>query len=136
MKLQDFDFRLWDNKSKEYNGNREVVLSSENVIYRIHTITGELEKLKSDFLEIELWSGLRDKNDKKIFEGDIIKNIDLKAEYRVVYQGEFLLFPIKYESKIPLQKELAIRFCVLASEASEILDSFEIIGNIHDEEVR
>lgn len=48
MKLKDFDFRVWDSESKEYNEEREVVLSSKGLIYRIHTITGELQQLKDD----------------------------------------------------------------------------------------
>ena len=62
MKFKDIGFRVWDNESKEYNQEREVLLSSNGSIYRIHTITGELQQLKEESLELELYAGLTDSN--------------------------------------------------------------------------
>lgn len=134
MKLQDFDFRVWDNESKEYNRDREVLLSSKNVIYRIHTITGELQELINKNLEIELWSGFYDKNNKKIFENDIVKHLDTNLEYLVeFYNASFIMSSLKYQHRREFQLSISIFFSTISKEAANNkFDFLEIIGNIHE----
>lgn len=72
MKVKDFDLRVWDNVKGEYNNEREVLLSSNGSIYRINTITGELQELEYAPLEIELFTGFTDREGNKIYEGDTI----------------------------------------------------------------
>lgn len=74
-KSKYINFRIWDNESKEYNKNKEVLLSNNGDIYRIHTITGELQQLKPELLEIESWVGLKDVDEIKIYENDIVRAI-------------------------------------------------------------
>ncbi|EAK2120854.1 hypothetical protein BKY61_09425 [Campylobacter coli] len=63
MKLSEFDFRVWDKDEKcfldPYTKSRAVVKNLPN------------EKLLN--LEIELFTGLYDKKDKKVYENDIVK---------------------------------------------------------------
>lgn len=75
MKPQNISFRVYDNQAKEYNGDKEVLLSSDNKIYKIHTVTGELQQLKPEALEVESWIGLKDVDEIKIYENDIVRAI-------------------------------------------------------------
>lgn len=75
MKVCEVGFRVYDKEAKEYNRDKEVLLSSDNKIYRIHTITGELQQLKPELLEIESWVGLKDVDEIKIYENDIVRAI-------------------------------------------------------------
>ena len=75
MKVCEVGFRVYDNQAKEYNGNKEVLLGSDNKIYRIHTITGELQQLKPEALEVEFSVGLKDLDETEIYENDIVQAV-------------------------------------------------------------
>lgn len=80
MKHQNISFRVYDNQAKEYNGNKEVLLSSDNKIYRIHTITGELQQLNPEALEVEFLVGLKDVDGTEIYENDIVRAISIYGD--------------------------------------------------------
>ena len=124
MKLQDFDFRLWSKEAKIYFEPKvefergKVRLIPEN----------------DDRIEIELWTGFCGKNNKKIFENDIVKHLDTNLEYLVEFHNaSFIMSPLKYQHRREFQLSISIFFSTISKEAVNNKFNFlEIIGNIHE----
>ncbi|ECV6432541.1 hypothetical protein F3L44_01485 [Campylobacter coli] len=143
MKLQDFDFRIW-NKTKEEFLKKEptlIKLDNERVIAgrisRFYANTADIADMfigNGNDLEIELWTGYFDKNGNKIYENDIIKNEPLEEIYHITRDNTYKMFKIEifsknFNNKIYKRKaEPDISF--LKSFKSE--KNMEVIGNIHE----
>ncbi|HBD8887132.1 TPA: hypothetical protein KLA71_001725 [Campylobacter jejuni] len=118
MKLQDFDFRIWDKHHKGC-GNKDCKCQTKYV-YGEEAKT-RLSEFKED-CEIELFTGLYDKKGKKIYEGDIAKIITFSYDFvgHVAYDKEetrFKLIDNKYMEDFANYEDW---------------DSIEVIGNIHE----
>ncbi|EMZ37751.1 hypothetical protein LS77_002465 [Helicobacter bilis] len=128
MQLKDFDFRIWDKgeetltyASKDWNlciGFSNPRQDKWEVESELHAYYDGEPMCPSD-CEIELWSGLCDKNGKKIYEGDIVKNRNLDT-LLCLFDKHNLRFVFKYINR----KEYDI--CYTA------MDILEVIGNIHE----
>lgn len=153
MKLKDFDFRIWNGKKylkqKIYNDNindNEYIAVTGNVDDENYVFTiehgcernyhggdyDEYCKVK-DFIscnyEIELFTGLYDKNGKKIYEGDII---DINAD-PFIFKDIVCMDMIR---GIEL-KESNYHLCNVIENFTygDYIDEIEVIGNIHNNHI-
>lgn len=110
MKLQDFDFRIWNNKT-----NKFIEL---NISCNIRAIPR-----KCDDLVLELWSGYTDIKDARIYENDIIE-VDEKTFSVSGYGGEVTAWILLESDGTPC--------CSLAEVMFESSGRVEVIGNIHE----
>lgn len=111
MKLKDFDFRIWDSNTNKF----VEVLISDN----IRAVPRNNDN--NDNIEIELWSGFRDKNRINIYENDILRDS----------QGDRYVVSICDESRSWILLKLDLSPCC---SLIEILQEgyVEVIGNIHE----
>lgn len=96
---------------------------SETLRYNnLHWIWNGKEYVKIDPATVGQFTGLTDKNGKKIFEGDIIKN-----EYE---SGKYQYFKIVYGEKT-LSWKVQNKYGMFG-RLCHVIGNMEVIGNIHD----
>lgn len=113
--MRDLKFRAWGKNIKEY-------LSQNGVDPYIYTLKGISDGFiyDVDAFIIEQYTGLKDKNGKEIYEGDIVGFKWTKRLYVVTYRAydaSFILENDEWEEAIRLSLDK---------------DDFEVFGNIHE----
>ncbi|WP_298060625.1 YopX family protein [uncultured Helicobacter sp.] len=113
MKTQDFDFRVWDISKKIYYNNLQFsIMPSDKNTFSINlgiVFAKNLESasMLSSNYEVELYTGFKDKNNAKIYEGDIVSfEVDSHDMGLLLVLGEVIFengrFVIKgYERMFP-----------------------------------
>ncbi|HED0579747.1 TPA: hypothetical protein R4K66_000702 [Campylobacter coli] len=148
MKLKDFDFRIWDNIEKKYietphglyientehndasNCNRIIANYEQRAFYIDNPYDWKNKEYfnNENAFSIELFTGLYDKNGKKIYEGDILYSFEGCSEgeafkYKAVLkEGAFYLVECGGDGE-EYDEDLISEFR---------LEELEIVGNIHE----
>lgn len=128
---REIKFRVWDGLDRKYctgldAGEVFTTYASNNGKKAEITLNQLLVRGKQDDFLPEQYTGLKDKNGKEIYEGDIVKvytwtNLTKGIEYRyttkVFWQERYAQFNTTYND-------------ALSNEITQ--DFFEVIGNIHE----
>lgn len=121
--MEKVEFRVWDKKNKRYLNkvdNPVVIYDTGETAVRIgNPCNGEVELLYSGNYEIELFTGLFDKNGRKIYAGDIVRLYD-RFVSEITWQDNYCGFRWYNEED---------GYCGLGKDNEEY---YEVIGNINE----
>lgn len=113
--MREIKFRAWNAKMKSYADPYIVSIDGLGNV--------EIGGAEVNFIEIEMYTGLKDKNGVEIYEGDLLrvcknKNGLLQVEFKNAYVGGWVLTHESTEKHLSLGARKQI--------------DLEVIGNIHE----
>lgn len=129
---REIEFRAWDKKRKKMVDVSAIYIANEQIGYEVKEIFGNyaanyIQYIYLDQCELMQYTGLKDKNGVKIFEGDIIKD-DRERIFVIEYEfGGFNVVPIDYYN----DELFSWNSLGDMQTAIWLNESTEIIGNIY-----
>jgi uncharacterized phage protein (TIGR01671 family) len=133
--MREIKFRIWDKKLNMMLGSNDIAVSLNlngevkeiNMMASSSSCLAYSRNNVMDNYELMQFTGLKDKNGKEIYEGDIITNETeiVVSEYGVLdYTGEF--------QKTKCSVTYNSHFCMFNLTEDVHHGKFEVIGNIYE----
>ena len=117
--MREIKFRAWDNKNKKLVSFENIELPySENV-----NLDGQIEGILDRGIILMQYTGLKDKNDVEIYEGDIVGHNGFIGYVKYINSGNCNVLGYALVSLI--NGRIFYMFC-------DETDNYEVIGNIYE----
>lgn len=125
--MRELKFRAWDKENEEYMNGYDVLLKYDGSVISRYALAVFDTDMPVNVI-IEQYTGLKDKNGREIYEGDIIQEeIDFNSKmtdgvftYVVEWDSDTLCYGLRGNSNS------------IHDELWEVNASVEIIGNVHE----
>lgn len=133
--MERLKFKIWDKKNKRFLikciddigiNDKQCIDTNEfknNVFSYLDWENGSIRLNSKKYIVLQ-YIGLKDKNCKEIYEGDIIKDMD-NLYYKVIYIKESACFVFS-----PIRKDTKIKFSFSFRKSNN--REMEVVGNIFE----
>ena len=133
--MERLKFKIWDKKNKKFLkkyidnigiNDKQCIDTNEfknNVFSYLDWENGSIRLNSKKYIVLQ-YIGLKDKNCKEIYEGDIIKDMD-NLYYKVIYIKESACFVFR-----PIRKDTKIKFSFSFRKSNN--REMEVVGNIFE----
>lgn len=124
--MREIKFRAWDTSAKHMLEVRELILRSDGMVKHVFDYVGEHNNEEDEVILMQ-FTGLKDKNDKEIYEGDIVELFNIREggteEGEVIWQEEYAGFIIKGKQNRLWSIEMASGYDTVTGQ---------VIGNVYE----
>jgi|SRR6185503_213061 len=121
--MREIKFRAWDGEKMYYQDNADFIFSKSISVYPTNEYSDYSGPDFINFKELMEYTGLKDRNDKEIYEGDIVKRNNNAEGYSDAWSEK--LYTVGWDSK-------EARFVLMEDGHWGLIWRMEVIGNIYE----